>query len=335
MTLNQGFSLVELMVAIAIGLVLISGLATLFANSSRAGNDIERSIRQIENGRYATELLNENISIAGYYGELSTSGLTYVTPGSACETSSTQLGWDNAGLTIPAAVTGFNATQAATLACLANYKTGTVALAVRNFETKRVVPSAAATDGNVYLQTSRCTLDPNATKFIVATSSSDFSLRGRSCTTTSTNINEVQRYVTRIYYIASCNECSGGGIDTIPTLKVAELRGNVIVVSPLVEGIEEIAFDYGFDTNADGAPNTYLTELSGTAGAADNNWANVTGIRTQILSRSIETSTTYIDSKTYTLGLSGTRGPYGDAYKRRAYTTTTRINNVAGPREAS
>lgn len=321
---TRGFSLVELMVAIAIGLILIAGLATLFANSSQTGNEIDKSIRQIENGRYAAELLSEDVSVAGYYGELSTAGMTLGTA-SACATAVNALGWDNAGLTAPVAVTGFSATEAAALGCLTNYKAGTVAFALRHLDTKAVAPGAA-TDGGVYLQTSRCSTDPVATRFIISTTSSDFTLRGLNCTA----VNHVQRYVTRIYYVASCNEC---GVDTIPTLKRAELKGNLMVVSPLAEGIEEVAYDYGFDTDGDGTPDTYLTGLSGVAGAPDNDWGNVVGVRIHMLSRTTETSTGFTDSKTYGLGLSGTRGPFNDSYKRRAYTVTTRVNNVAGPRE--
>lgn len=320
----RGFSLIELMVAIAIGLILVAGLATLFANSSQTGNEIDKSVRQIENGRYAIDLLGEDISVAGYYGELSTAGVTLGTA-SVCATAVNALGWDNAGLTGPVAVTGFNATEAAALGCLLNYKAGTVALALRHLDTTTVTPGAA-TDGGVYLQTSRCSTDPIATRFIISTTSSDFTLRGLNCTA----INHVQRYVTRIYYVASCNEC---GVDTIPTLKRAELKGNLMAVSPLAEGIEEVVYDYGFDTNGDGTPDTYLTGLSGVAAAPDNDWGNVVGVRIHMLSRTTETSPGFTDGKTYSLGLSGTRGPFNDNYKRRAYTVTIRVNNVAGPRE--
>lgn len=324
----RGFSLVELMVALAIGLILVAGLAALFANSSQSGNEIDKSIRQIENGRYAAELLTENISIAGYYGELARDGMTVTTPDPAtlCATTITGLGWDNAALTIPAAVTGLTATQAAALtACLPNYKTGTVGLVLRHLDTTAVAPGAA-TNGGVYIQSSRCSTDPTATKFVISTASTDFTLKNLNCVA----INTVQRYVARIYYVASCNEC---GIDTTPTLKRAELVGNAMVVSPLVEGIEEVAYDYAFDTNNDGAPDVYLAGLSGVAAAADNDWNNVVGVRVHMLSRTTETSPGFVDGKTYDLGLAGTRGPFTDAYKRRAYTVTARINNVAGPRE--
>ena len=326
----RGVSLVELMVAIAIGLVLVAGMVTLFANASSSTNEIDKSIRQIENGRYAAELLSENISVAGYYGELTTESLSLVSP-TACATAPNLLGWDN-GLTAvpvvataPLPMTGISAVNAAALTCLTNHKAGTIALVLRHLDTTFIAPGIA-TDGNLHLQTSRCTTDPVATRFIASTVSAGFTLKDIDCAAA----NKVQRYVTRLYYIATCNEC---GVDTIPTLKRVELQSGQLVVSPLVEGIEDMAFDYGFDTNNDGLPDTYRTGLSGTAGAQDNNWQNVVGIRMHLLSRSTEPSADFTDSKSYSLGLSGTRGPFNDHYKRRAYTMTTRLNNVAGLRE--
>ena len=321
----RGFSLVELMVAIAIGLILMAGLAVLFANSSQSGNEIEKSVRQIENGRYALELLNEDVSVAGYYGEVSTTGIT-LGAASACAIAVANLGWNNATLTAPVPITGFSATEAAALACLSNHKAGTPALLLRRVDTTAVAPGTA-TDGSFHLQTSRCSTDPNATRFILSTTASDFTLRGLACT----SINTVQRYITRIYYVASCNEC---GIDTVPTLKRAELRANQMVISPLAEGIDDIAYDFAFDTDGNGSPDTYLTGLSGVAGAPDNDWSNVVGVRINLLSRSTEPSAGFDDKgKTYALGLAGMRGPFTDSYKRRAYTVTSRLNNVAGPRE--
>jgi len=320
----NGFSLIELMVAIVIGLILIAGLALLFSNSSQTGNEIEKSIRQIENGRYALELLHEDVSVAGYYGETSTTGVT-VGAVSPCATTLATLGWDNATQTVPVPITGLNATEAAALSCLSNVKTNTPALVLRRLDTTAVAPGLS-TNGSFYLQTSRCSTDPNATRFIMSTTSSDFTLRGLACT----SVNAVQRYITRIYYIASCNEC---GVDTVPTLKRAELQANQLVISPLAEGIDDIAYDFAFDTNGDGHPEVYRTSLSGTGGAADNDWGNVVGVRINLLSRSTEPSTGFVDGKTYALGLAGTRGPFSDSYKRRAYTVTSRLNNVAGPRE--
>ena len=66
-----GVSLVELMIAMVLGLMILAGLATIFANSSRTREELERTSRQIENGRYAVDLLSEDLRLAGFYGELS------------------------------------------------------------------------------------------------------------------------------------------------------------------------------------------------------------------------------------------------------------------------
>jgi type IV pilus assembly protein PilW len=65
-----GLSLVELMIAIAIGLVIMAALTTLFAHSSRTREELERNSRQIENGRFALELVSSDLRLAGFYGEL-------------------------------------------------------------------------------------------------------------------------------------------------------------------------------------------------------------------------------------------------------------------------
>ncbi|HWT46374.1 MAG TPA: prepilin-type N-terminal cleavage/methylation domain-containing protein, partial [Vicinamibacterales bacterium] len=65
-----GFTLVELMVALAIGTILLLALATLFINTSSARAEIDRASRQIESGRYAMQLLGDEIRHAGYLGPL-------------------------------------------------------------------------------------------------------------------------------------------------------------------------------------------------------------------------------------------------------------------------
>src|SRR2546425_5807797 len=72
---QTGLSLIELMVSMTLGLVVLSGVLVVFANTSSSRNEIERTSRQIENGRYASELLTEDLRLAGFYGELDVSTL--------------------------------------------------------------------------------------------------------------------------------------------------------------------------------------------------------------------------------------------------------------------
>lgn len=322
----RGFSLVELMVALALGLLIVAGLSLLFSNSSRTGLELDKSVRQIESGRYAMDVMSEDIRLAGFYYEIPPSTYTFVTV-NPCVSTVSGSGWDYASLKVPAGLKGSSATETSALACLPDAKTGTVALAIHRFDTLTTAVSAVDA-ASIYVQTSRCNKDPVAALTTVSTSASAFTLRDQDCVT----VQQVRRYVTRIYYVAACNEC---GVDTTPTLKRAEISGTKTTISPLAEGVEEIAFEYGFDIDNDGAPDVYRLGLSGTAAAADNDWSNVVAVRPYLLTRTTETTAGFTDPKTYNLGMSGSRGPFSDNYKRRIYSSTVRLNNVAGPRETS
>ncbi len=64
-----GFGLVELMIALALGLVIILGITTLFADSSRTLGDISRAGRQLENSLFALDMLAGELALVGYWGE--------------------------------------------------------------------------------------------------------------------------------------------------------------------------------------------------------------------------------------------------------------------------
>lgn len=326
---QRGVTLVELMVGMTIGLIVVAGLAVMFANSSRAGRELDGTGRQIENGRYAVDLLAQELAAAGFYGDVPGSSATYGNP-SACATALNQLGWDNATKLRPAALEGKTAAQVAALTCASNPSSTSPGLVLRRLDTI-LTPQASVDDSTntAYVQTSQCNSDTAATAYIVAAQKSAFTLRNMACNAPA----GVRRYITRLYYVASCNECSGTAADTIPTLKRAELVGNTISVTPLASGIEHIALEYGFDTNSDGVPEVYRTGLSGVAGAEDNKWENVVTVRVYVLARTDDESTGPVPAKSYAMGLGGTLGPYADRYKRKVFVTTAKLQNVAGPRE--
>ena len=60
---------------------------------------------------------------------------------------------------------------------------------------------------------------------------------------------------------------------------------------------------------------------------------NVTAVKAYVLSRNLEESRDYKDEKTYFMGLAGTVGPFGDKYKRHAYSVLISLPNRSGPRE--
>ncbi|MFQ5936255.1 MAG: PilW family protein, partial [Acidiferrobacterales bacterium] len=64
----SGFTLVELMVAVTIGLIILAALSQLFV-SSRATYQVEEGLSRVqESGRIAMEFLTRDLRMAGYAG---------------------------------------------------------------------------------------------------------------------------------------------------------------------------------------------------------------------------------------------------------------------------
>lgn len=68
---QQGLSLVELLVAMAIGLVLLAGIYQAFFSSTTTYESQQGSSRIQENGRFAISVMSKEIRLAGYLGCLS------------------------------------------------------------------------------------------------------------------------------------------------------------------------------------------------------------------------------------------------------------------------
>lgn len=120
---NRGFSLIELMIGIALGLLVVAGVGTIFANNYRTRSETEKTNLQIENGRYATQLLTDEMRMAGYYGELDPASVT--TPAALpdpCDSTTATL---ISAVALP--VQGVD-NAAAALSCISDLKTGTAFL---------------------------------------------------------------------------------------------------------------------------------------------------------------------------------------------------------------
>ncbi len=327
-----GLSLVELMISITIGLLILSAMATLFSNQSRTRSELDKSNRMIDNGRYALDVLSENLRVAGFYGELDPSAIAL--PASITDPCSTTPA-DMAGA-IRLHVGGYNAATASSAIASppcslssSSLKNGSDILVLRRADTSASIASGAVTDGIHYIQVSNCQYE-NATPFIIANTAASFNLSQRNCTAANTApFADVRRFVVQTYFVSPNNN----GSDGIPTLKRRELDPagtGTFVTTPLVEGIEYMQVEYGQDTNNDGVADSYVQTC-----ADISCWSNIVSVKLYIIARNIESTAGYDDTKTYSLGLAGSYTPAGGDrnYKRRAYTQTVRLVNPASRRE--
>jgi type IV pilus assembly protein PilW len=155
----------------------------------------------------------------------------------------------------------------------------------------------------------------------------------------------LRRYLVRIYFVSKCNVPASGNPDDpcngvtddggtpIPTLKMLEYgvdsTGNPgFRKIALAEGIEQLQFDYGIDTTADGVADNFVM-CDSTTPCAVADWRNIVAVQVNLVARNAERSPSYADDKTYSLGLKGYTTATNDGYRRHAYTSLVRLNNIA------
>ena len=336
----QGFSLVELMISVAIGLLILAGMATLFTGNARTQAEIEKANRQVENGRYAVQLLGSDLRNAAFYGEFDPTPLASPAALPAlCD--STLAGLD---ASLPLAVLGADDVGAGELPCLPDLKADTDVLLIRRTESCLVGEEtcADAAAGGVLFQASLCNNPSELSSgdikdhYDIGLAPVDMTRHRRDCTSTpgSGTAAPIRRFLVRIYYVAT-NDQAGDGI---PTLKRAELgtsgTGLDWTIVPLVSGIDNLQLEYGLasgDFNADPASAAGCA----TPACAVANWRGVSAVKVNVLARNIQSTAGYQDTTEYQLGRRANGQPNllgatRDGYKRHVFQAQVGLLNVAG-----
>lgn len=65
---NDGFSLIEMMIAVTVGLMIIAALTSVIVSSGASARANERTSELQSNGRYALDVLKRDMQVAGYFG---------------------------------------------------------------------------------------------------------------------------------------------------------------------------------------------------------------------------------------------------------------------------
>lgn len=344
---QHGLTLIELMVACTIGILIVLAMSYLMMNSLQTRNELIKTSRQIENGRYAMEELRKEIQLAGFYGSYFPAGITNWTTPDPCAISRNSLEFrTQPTLWVPVGIQGFTQSQAAP-SCIENHLAGTDILVVRRVITEPIEVDVDGDDtidvnvqnamGNAfYLQVSNCPDLAMEPPFVVSNAAniSDFSLHkvtpvGDPALCTNGHRSEIWRYATYLFYIRTCNDCRGSG-DGIPTLMMVEVSPNA-TPRPIAEGIQNMQIEYGFDTNNDGTPDLFEADIG--AGPPARQWQDAVAVKVFLLARNVETTPGHRDEKIYLVGSDGsTVGPFNDNIRRQAYVTTTMAHNIAGRR---
>lgn len=337
---QKGFSLVELMVSITIGLILLAGVLSIFFSSRVTFSTNERTARLQENGRVALDLVTHDIRSAGYQGcargvpfnnglKTPTSLLwNYIFPVQGYENSGTGTFTPALGITLtPTAVNDSDVIV--------------VRSATRDGRSTRLETGmAAVTDDLTVFNTGTGTLSAGTIYMISDCNAADFfqasvwnpgapnGTMSRTTAGTPGNLSTSLGYLyqagarivpvqTIIYYV---------GVDATTNEPGLYRQIGTTAAQLLIEGVQALQISYGEDTDNDRIANFYRSATAVT------NWNNIISVNLSMLIRSEQWGTN-TDPKTYTMlavAVGGkTLGPYNDRRQRMMFTTTAALRNRA------
>ena len=277
--------MVELMISMVIGLFIVLALLTLLININRNNAELTKTNRIIENGRYALQLLEADVSHAGFLGgfvpafdDLTVSNAAQLTdfPNAAPDPCLAFANWDDQYKTnlLGIAVQSYPTTGSPTASIpvcgtrTVNLQPNSDALFVRHVDTESCVAGTAgcpASVGEPYLQVNNCwdSTSPgySTTTYVFGSATTAFTLNQGSCTpgapaaaASAGTRAELRKFVSNLYFIRNYASTAGDGI---PTLVRSQFGLDTVggVISPqfkaaesMIPGIDGFRVEFGVDS---------------------------------------------------------------------------------------
>lgn len=324
---QKGLSLVEMLVAMAVGLVLLGGIYQVFFSTTTTAQVQENNSRIQENGRFAIEIIKKDVRMAGYMGcanlnNVKVNVVANSPPVNLFEASTVLRGYEggNGWANKPAHfVPGTDVIEihsASPLSVTLDEKLGTV-----NANIKLSSNPGGVKAGDV-LFVSDCN---NADVFRATSVSSGggkTTIAHASNANTSNNLSttygtdaEVMSFVSSTYFIGT--NAAGN-----PSLFRRDQDGNGIgLTDELVEHVETMQFLYGVDADGDRVVDDYV------AANAVGDWQNVLSVKLALLLRGpTEVHRGELNTTTYSF-YGSTIDPPDDRRVRQLFTATVGIRN--------
>ena len=315
---QSGFTLIEMMISITIGLGILAGLVGVLATNSGNSKANDRTAELLTNGRYALNSVRAELREAGFRGytwaEPSTPGALGLTgaDNECLEGGAVQGGFVS---NIRQGVWGADDSNPFSGTCIpaANYVANTDVLVVRRLA---VVPAPALSVNAVYFQSSyergqvfRGTAAPVVPPVFTGAPVPLASFA-------------VQIYV---YYISPFTT-SAAETPLVPALYRVALAADGTMQRELVaSGIERMQVQYGRLTTF---PDTqYFDSIAGTSFDTTPNsaWDEINSVRIWLLARNAAPEPGYTNTNTYVMGSQ----PYtvNDNFRRQLFTTVVQLRN--------
>lgn len=240
---QDGFSLVEFMIAISLGLLIVGVIIGIFVSGNRNYAQDERHARLQENARFAMRTLTSDIANDSFWGSMTdlnilNAKIQAYDPGCSLiangklDPKNTLINNTNNSVLLADATAAAIETQ---FPCITDAQDGSSVLVI-----KRVQGTCLSGDANL---TPPCAAQaPIDNKVYLRTNGTDGFLFTANAHAAAPGSYRDWEFIPRIYYIRRYSVSDGDGI---PTLTRKVLQGGAMVSEALVDGIEQFRISPG------------------------------------------------------------------------------------------
>ncbi len=330
----KGFTLVELMVSLSIGLVLFAGVMSVFVGMRTTTAETSSYGELQENGRFAVSVLTDDLLRQDLWGDytgtfdISSISHSLVAPGNDCVGA----GVNNASF--PLAVGHFRTLWGDTVAssnpmgCFSDAKIGSDVIQVKRVLAGDLIQRDA--DGSPILDVDGNQIpitNAAAGNYHLVTNGNDGILFSSGAVPAVEN-SRVWQYQHHVYYVRE----ETLGSNTVPVLMQGRLTTRMSF-APIIDGIEMIHFMYGYDADTDpeaagyGIVDAFISADDMTEALwNDAGGTKIIAVKIFVLARNIAADNKYTNNNTYQLGdLSVT---FNDNYRRLLFSSTVTLYNA-------
>lgn len=318
---QKGFSLIELMIALTLGMMLVTAVISIFLSTNKNFNQNDRYARLQENGRFALRLVTKELTMANFWGGMiDPSDIDTTVPlGAQCNLL---LDTSNSFVVI----NNVTAADASTLSggCITagTFQPFTDLFVIKHVAGKGYLPGEA--------------LKANTPYVITNGSSGRLRVYDPGNSDTQPNGNErAYQYMLSVYFIRD----NANGVPSLYRYSLPTAGGITLVEQEVAEGIENLQIQFGIDTDDDQTANMYVSDPT------PAELTNAMTARISVLTRSAREVTSgedssFDDQKLYYMGEGAPYSPNAanfppkdksnsNKFNRRMFTNTVMLRNIA------
>ncbi|MCJ8320653.1 MAG: PilW family protein [Colwellia sp.] len=326
---QQGFTLIEIIISLSIGLVLFGGIMSVFVGMRTTTQETNSLGAMQENGRFALNIISDDLMRLNFWGDFPITptfsdtvgiGLPVMPIAGDC----TGEGLNNSSF--PQNVnSAFKVVWGVTTSvanpnpmnCIDDARANSDILQLKRVQASPLPPQAGGAPSN----------PPDDRYWLNTNTGGGFIFPGTVAVPFVGN-SRLWEYQHHVYYVRDENQ----GDFTVPVLMQGTLSNggaNLMDFQPLIEGIEAIHFMYGVDTDdTDGvlAIDAYLSAAQMSISNYWNAGAEVLAVKVYILARDILPDNDFTNTNTYRLG-NLVLVP-NDNFRRLLLVSTVALHNV-------